>query len=49
MKYNCLDQAGDLVAIVDADSAEEALKKGKDLNPTTASVEERGENAHERR
>lgn len=48
MKYNCLDKEGELVAIVDADDPKEALEKGKSLNATTASVEERAENAHQR-
>lgn len=46
MKYNAMNDSGDLVAIVEAGSADEALNKARALNPDAASVDERPEVEH---
>lgn len=41
MKFSCVNKDGLVIAIVDADNAEQALNRGKGKNAQTTRVEER--------
>ncbi len=43
MKWNCVDSNGELVAIVEADSKEDAIAKAKTLAPSAIDATERNE------
>lgn len=48
-KFNALDKDGNLLAVIEADSENEATHDAKALYPATASVEEREEAPHHER
>lgn len=48
-KFNVLDKDGNLLAVIEADSDNEAMHDAKALYPTTDSVEERPETPHHER